>query len=24
MPRNALKWPFPNWTEFGLSRDTPV
>ncbi|KHG02511.1 hypothetical protein F383_08422 [Gossypium arboreum] len=23
MPRNPPKWPFPNWTYLGLSRDTP-
>ncbi|KHF99839.1 hypothetical protein F383_38607 [Gossypium arboreum] len=24
MPMSPQKWPFPNWTQLGLSRDTPV
>ncbi|KHG26435.1 hypothetical protein F383_33786 [Gossypium arboreum] len=24
MPKSPLKWPFPNWTQLGLGRNTPV
>ncbi|KHG14328.1 hypothetical protein F383_19706 [Gossypium arboreum] len=24
MPKNPQNWPFPNWTQLGLIRDTPV
>ncbi|KHG00620.1 hypothetical protein F383_39017 [Gossypium arboreum] len=24
MPKNPQNWPFLNWTQFGLDRDTPV
>ncbi|KHG20969.1 hypothetical protein F383_26728 [Gossypium arboreum] len=24
MPKSPQKWPFPNWTQLGLARDTPV
>ncbi|KHG00883.1 hypothetical protein F383_39105 [Gossypium arboreum] len=24
MPMSPQKWPFPNWTQLGLGRDSPV
>ncbi|KHG09934.1 hypothetical protein F383_15852 [Gossypium arboreum] len=24
MPKSPQIWPFPNWTQLGLGRDTPV
>ncbi|KHF97568.1 hypothetical protein F383_37409 [Gossypium arboreum] len=24
MPKNPQNWPFPNWTQLGLDRDTLV